>query len=350
MFEKGKANNYPIAVVDLDQSAISRQLIRWVDAGSDVNISNKVTSLEEGKRLIEQSKAYAVLYIPAHLEKSIYKSEAKPVILYYANDNISAGSVINSSVLTTVKTFSAGIKLNKRIANNETYEQALNNIQTINLQTHALHNPYINYSYYLVTGVLPVMLLMFIITTTIYVVGIELRHKTAEDWYNLSGNSVIVALTGKLLPYSFIFILEAILMNTLLFRYMGAPMEGSMFIITMASIFMVYAYQAVGVFIISVIPNVRLSLSLGAAYSSLAFSFSGLTFPLIAMDKSFQIFAYLFPYTHYLKVYINEAMKGIELNYSLIHFVAMAGFIAIPFFLIPRFRQFLTNPKYWGKQ
>ncbi len=350
MFEKGKANSYPIAVVDQDQSAISRQLVRWVDAISDVDVSEKVASLEEGKRLVEQSKVYAVLYIPSHLEKNIYKNDAEPIVLYYINDNISAGSVINSSILTTVKTFSAGIKLKKRIANKETYQQALNNVQAISVQSHALHNPFINYSYYLVTALLPVMLLMFIMTSTIYVVGVELRYKTAEHWYKLSSNSVIVALTGKLLPYTIIFTLEAILMNSLLFNYMGAPMNGNLWVIVLASVFMVLAYQAVGVFIISVIPNVRLSLSLGAAYSSLAFSFSGLTFPLIAMDKSFHVLAYLFPYTHYLQIYINEAMKGQELYYSGPYFMALLGFMFVPSLLIPRLRQFLTNPKYWGKK
>ena len=104
-----------------------------------------------------------------------------------------------------------------------------------------------------------------------------------------------------------------------------------------------------GVFIISVFPNVRLSLSLGAAYASLAFSFSGLTFPIIAMDHALQYFAELFPYTHYLKIYINEAMKGLDLRYSLYEFMALSIFIILPFFLIPRLRQFLTNAKYWGK-
>jgi len=192
------------------------------------------------------------------------------------------------------------------------------------------------------------MLLMFIISATIFSIGTELKYSTAKDWYDISGGSIIVALTGKLLPYSLIFIVEAFFMNTILFKYIDAPMNGNIWVIFASTIFFVFAYQAMGVFIISIFPNVRLSLSLGAAYSSLAFSFAGLTFPTIAMGEVMQGFSKIFPYTHYLKIYINEAMKGLDLIYSLQSFWILSGFIALPFFLIPRLRMFLTDKKYWG--
>ena len=153
------------------------------------------------------------------------------------------------------------------------------------------------------------MLLMFIISATIFAIGTELKYGTAGDWYKISGESIIVALTGKLLPYSVVFIVLAFFMNTILFKFMHAPMNGSVFVLFMGTIFFVFAYQAMGVFIISVFPNVRLSLSLGAAYSSLAFSFAGLTFPTIAMSKSLQYFSEIFPYTHYLKIYIPNSFN-----------------------------------------
>lgn len=138
-------------------------------------------------------------------------------------------------------------------------------------------------------------------------------------------------------------------MNTILFKVVGAPQNGNIFVIFTATIFFVYAYQAMGVFLISVFPNMRLSLSLGAAYASLAFSFAGLTYPIIAMSKFMQGFAQIFPFTHYLKIYINEAMKGLELYYSVPSFLILSVFIVLPFLLIPRLRAFATKEKYWGK-
>ena len=349
MFHHGKAENFEIVVFDADNSPLSRQITRWIDATRDVHVLKHVNSLEEGKRMIERSEAWAVLKIPKGTENDVYKGDAKGLVLFYSNENLSAGSAVSTAIITTVKTLSAGINIQKRMAHNQMLEQAYERVQPIHLETHSLFNPYVNYAYYLVTALLPVMLLMFVITSTIFTVGNELKDGTAKDWYHTAGDSVIVALTGKLLPYSIVYIIEAFLMNTILFVFMDAPLNGSLFIIFMATIFFVYAYQAMGVFIISLFPNVRLSLSLGAAYASLAFSFSGLTFPMIAMDPFLQYFAELFPYTHYLKIYINEAMKGLNVHYSLYSFMALGIFIVLPFLLIGRLRHFLTDAKYWGK-
>ncbi len=349
MFYEGKAEGFSIAVFDADNTAFSRQIKRWVEATPEIEIKTEVNSLEAGKRLIEKSEVRGVLYIPKGTESGVYRGDADKLVLFYSNANLSAGSGVSVATMKAIGTLSAGINLQKRIAHTEMYEQALTNIQPIILDTHALYNPYINYAYYLVTALLPVMLLMFIISSTIFAIGTELKYSTAKEWFETSGESIIVALTGKLLPYSVIFIIEAFFINIILFKYLDAPMNGSLFVIFMSTIFFVFAYQAMGVFIISVFPNVRLSLSLGAAYSSLAFSFAGLTFPTVAMGTAMQYFSEIFPYTHYLRIYINEAMKGLDLRFSLPSFWILAIFISLPFFLIPRLRKFLTNKKYWGK-
>jgi len=349
MFSQGKAEGYSLAIYDADNSALSRQIIRWIDATQNIKVTAYVHSLEDGKRFIEQSKAWGVLKIPKGTTSGVYKGMAPKLVLFYSNENLSAGSAVSVGVIKTIKTISAGINMQKRMAQKEMPQQAYTNIQPIIIDTHALFNPYINYAYYLVTALLPVMLLMFIISSSIFAIGSELKYGTADDWYRLSDGSIIVALTGKLLPYSIIFIIEAFFMNTILFKYIGAPMNGNIWVIFISTIFFVYAYQAMGVFMISVFPNMRFSLSLGAAYSSLAFSFAGLTFPSIAMSRPLQYFSQIFPYTHYLKIYINEAMKGLDLRYSLASFWALSIFIILPFFLIPRLRQFVTNAKYWYK-
>jgi len=350
MFSQGKADGYPVAIYDADNSPLSRKIVSWIEATPEIEITQKITSLKKGKHLIENGDVVGVFKIPNGLENAVYSGNPKKLVLFFSNMNLSAGSGVSVSIIKTIKTMSAGINMQKRMSKDkEMQAQAFNNIQPIRIESHALYNPYINYSYYLVTGLLPVMLLMFILSTTIYVVGSELKYHTANDWYNISSKSVIVALTGKLLPYSIVFIIEAFFMNTILFKVVGAPQNGNIFIIFIGTVFFVYAYMAMGVVLITVLPNMRLALSLGAAYASLAFSFAGLTFPMIAMVDYMQVFAQIFPFTHYLNIYINEAMKGLDLYYSYSSFLILSAFIALPFLLIPRMKALITKEKYWGK-
>jgi ABC-2 type transport system permease protein len=349
MFSDGKADNYSVAIYDADNTPLSRKITSWIQATPEVNFTHKVTSLYEGKRLIEKGDVYAVLKIPKGLEASVYSGTPKKMILQYSNINLSAGSGVSKAVLTAVKTMSAGINLQKRISKEEMYDQALHNVQPIRLDTHALYNPYINYSYFLVTGLLPVMLLMFILSTTIYVIGSELKNTTANEWYKMSSESLIVALTGKLLPYTIIFMLEAYLIDSILLGVIGVPKHGSTIMLIVATTLFVLAYQAMGVLLIVLLPNIRLALSIGAMYASLAFSFAGLTFPLLAMSDFMQKVAQIFPFTHYLKIYINIEMKNLPLIYTLPSFGALFIFVLLPLLFTPRLKALLTKEKYWGK-
>ena len=348
MFANGKADNYSVAIYDADNSPLSRQIISWIEATPEVHFTDKVTSLHEGKRLIEKGDVYAVLKIPEGLEAGVYSGSPKKMVLFYSNVNLSAGSGVSSAILRTVKTMSAGANLKKRIAKKEMFDQALNNVQPIRLDTHAMYNPYLNYAYFLVSGLLPVMLLMFILSTTIYAVGSELKNSTAKDWLNKSSGSIIVALTGKLLPYTAIFMFEAFLIDLIL-KYIGVPNNGYNLVLLIATALFVIAYQAMGVLIIVILPNIRLALSIGAMYASLAFSFAGLTFPLMAMDGVMQKIALIFPFTHYLNIYIATELKNLPLAYVIHSFIALLIFILVPLLLAPRFRALLTKEKYWGK-
>ncbi len=349
MFSTGKADNFGVAIYDGDNSPLSRKVISWVEATREVNFTHKVASIKEGKELIEKGEVYALLMIPKGLENGVYSGLPDKIVLFNSNTNLTAATSISTAILRTIKTMSAGINMQKRLAQNkEMSAQALNSVQPIKTEVHALYNPYINYAYYLATALFPTMLLMFIMGITIYSVGTELKYYTASDWYTTSGKSVLVAVAAKLLPYTVIFLIEIIFMNTLIFYKIGAPQNGNFFVLLLAEGMFVVAYQAMGVFIISVLPNMRLSLSLGAAYSSLAFSLAGLTFPIVAMYPIMQWFTNLLPLTHYMNIYINEATKGLGVYYSLGSFLWLAGFIILPFTIIPRLRSFVTKEKYWG--
>ena len=87
------------------------------------------------------------------------------------------------------------------------------------------------------------------------------------------------------------------LMNTILFKFVGVPLNGSVPLLFASGLVFVLAYQAIGVAISALLSNLRLSLSIGGGYSVLAFTFSGLTFPFLAMDLPVRIIGYVFPLT-----------------------------------------------------
>ena len=55
----------PAAVVDLSNTAQSREFLRLVDASADVRIQSHCTDMEEAKTLLKETKVYGIIYIPA---------------------------------------------------------------------------------------------------------------------------------------------------------------------------------------------------------------------------------------------------------------------------------------------
>jgi len=132
MFSQGKADSYYVAIHDADNTELSRKVISWIEATPEVEFHKKVSSLQEGKELIEKDEVFAVLQIPKGLEAGVYSGNPKKIVLYYSNANLSAGSGVSTAILKTIKTMSAGINMQKRMSKNkEMFEQAFNNIQPI---------------------------------------------------------------------------------------------------------------------------------------------------------------------------------------------------------------------------
>ena len=116
-------------------------------------------------------------------------------------------------------------------------------------------------------------------------------------------------------------------------------MNGSIVWLSLATVIMVLAYQAIGVFFIGLLPSLREAISLVAVYGILGVSFTGFTFPIEAMPRGVQVFQHLHPIRHYFKIYVSEALNGAPIRYSLIYFAAMLAFVILPFIIYKRLKK-----------
>ena len=349
LFNSGVARKFPVVLVDQDHSSLSRKLVRNIEATPSVNIIEEVEDLNQAKAQIEAWDCYAVVYIPHHFEKNTLRGDAPGIVLYYNNINLAAGSSISKDIRMAVGTLSAQVKVVGKMQSGEMLQQAKESSGPVVLDAHVLYNPFVSYEYFITTSMLPIMLQMFVLLMSIYAIGVELKEHTAGEWLNMAGGRAWVAVTGKLLPYTIIFWAVAIFMNMLINRYLQTPLKGGTFIIFISTLLYVLAYQAVGILFISLRANMRESLSFGLAYSSLAFSLCGLAYPILAMPWVVKIFAYMFPFTHYLRLFIDQGVKGIPLYYSVSSLVALVLFIAIPSLAIFRLKKAMSNEEMWGK-
>ncbi|MDE6570197.1 MAG: ABC transporter permease [Alistipes sp.] len=349
-FSKGVARNIPIAVVDDDRTALSRKLADMIDATPTAWIAYQAQSMTEAERLMRDGEVMAVVLIPYGFEKGLLGNVPVAVENYVTGTNITVNGLLSKDIQTAVTTFSAGVQLQLLTARGMSDGQAMAQIMPVRFDRHVLFNPYINYGYYLAPSFMPMMLLILAVMATIFAVGTELKYGTAAEWLHTGGGSMTAALTGKLLPVTALLLLQAFVMLFILLEVVGVPMNGSFALMAVGTVCFLLAYQSIAVMIVALMANMRLSLSLGGGYSVFAFTFSGLTFPIMAMWAPMRWLSRCFPFTYYTDLFIDQMMRGAPVVYSLPDLGYMALFAVLPMLVLPRLRKVCTEPKFWGRE
>lgn len=349
LFEKGVAHDIPIAVFDEDGTTLSRKIVDMIDATPTALVAYEVQDMPQAERLMREGRIMAIVQVPDFFEKNILSNRQTHVEAYITGTNITVNGLLARDIQTAVTTFSAGIQLQLLTKQGLTDRQAMAQLMPVRFSKHVLFNPYTNYGYYLSPSFMPMMLLIFVIMTTIFAVGTELKRGTAGEWLATGRDSVAASVAGKLLPITVVMFLVAMAMLCIIFKVVGVPLNGSLWVILLATLLFIVSYQAIGLFIVALLSNLRLSLSIGGGYSVLAFTFSGLTFPVMAMWPAMQYLSRLFPFTYYTDIFVDQMLRGAPVVCSLPDLGYMSLFILLPFLCRRRLRRICTEEKFWGR-
>ena len=337
----------PIAVVDEDNTPLSRKVVSMIRATPQTALVSEMPDMETAHNKVLQGKVVAVVEIPNGFSKSLLSGETANVIFYDSGANISTNSLTAKGIQTAITTFGVGVSLQRAEMRGAAPDIAMAQTMPIAFTTYGLFNPWLNYAYYVAPCFWAMILIIAAVLSTIYAVGTELRYATSVEWLRSANNSLVAALMGKLAPTTLSLWLLSVVIGALIFGLFGAPMQGSWVVLAMGAIFLVIAYQAVALFIVALTASMRLSLSLGGGYSVLAFTFSGVTFPTMAMFSVVQPFTMLFPYTYFMRLYIDQAVRGTECWLSMSDLAAMLLFCLLPLLLFGRLKNILVKRKFW---
>ncbi len=335
---KGLPTDLPAGVVDLDNTATSRNIIRNLDAFQHIDITARYSSVTEAREAMQRGEIYSFYYIPeGTTEKAL--SGRQPKVSFYINYSyLIAGSLLYKDQRTMSELASGAVGQATLLAKGATEEQAMAFLQPIVIDTHALNNPWLNYSVYLCNTLFPGILMLLIFLTTIYTLGTELKEKTANEWMQLADNSIVTALCGKLAPQTIVFFLIAVFYNVYLYGYLHYPCNSGILPMLLAGLLLVVSSQAFGIFLFGLFGNFRLALSAASLWGVISFSISGFTYPVMAMHSTLQAISVLFPLRHYFLIYVNLALNGYPAIYAWQPIISLLAFCILPFFVLKKLR------------
>ena len=348
-FSQEVVGSLPVVVVDEDNTQLSRKVVSMIRATHQTADVEELANMTEARSKLLSGEVVGVVEIPDGLAKNILSGESAEVVFYDSGTNLSANSLSAKGVHTAVTSFGVGVALQRAEMRGTTADEAMAQIMPIAFSTYGLFNPWLNYAYYVGPCFWVMILIIASMLSTIYAVGSELRYGSSLEWLRSANGSLIAGLMGKLAPTTLVLWLLTVIVGTMIFVVYGAPMQGSWMVLTVGVAVLIMAYQAVALFIVALTASFRLSLSLGGGYSVLAFTFSGVTFPTMAMLSAVQPVTLMFPYTYFMRLYIDQAVRGSAWWLSMQDVAVMLLFCLLPLLVLPRLKSVAVNRKFWGR-
>lgn len=341
----GAAENMPVAVVDLDQTSISRRLIHEMQATPSVDIQLVTNSYPEAREAMQQGKIYGIFVIREGFYSDLVAFKRPQLDFYVTNAYTVGGNTAYKQMLTMANLVSGAFQREVLRKKGLTDDVIMHRIQPLAIEGHMVANPWGNYSIYLVSTILPGILGLICLMLTIFAIGFELKARTSHAWLRAAGGNYTVAMIGKLIPYTLIYLILGIGCHLILYRFAGFPVYGSKGRLMFGLLLFILAMEALGITMIGLLPTLRDALSIGALYSMLGFSLSGFTYPQMAMLPPVKALSYLEPLRHYYLIYVNEALMAAPAINSLPYVLALTLFMLAALCVAPRLHRALV---YWN--
>ena len=348
-FSQEVVGSLPVAVVDEDNSHLSRRLVSMIRATHETALVEEVADMAEARSMLLAGEVVGVVEIADGFTRDVLSGATATVVYYDSGTNISTASLSSKGVQRAVASFGVGVALQRAEMEGVMPDEAMAQVMPIGFTTYALFNPWLNYAYYVGPCFWAMVLIIASMLSTIYAVGSELRYATSVEWLRSANGSLLAGIMGKLAPTTLILWMLTAVVGILLFGLFGVPMRGSRVVLIVGAMALIVAYQAVALAVVALTASFRLSLSLGGGYSVLAFTFSGVTFPAMAMIGWVLPFTMLFPYSYFMELYIDQAVRGSAWWYSMSKVAAMLLFCLLPLLVLGRLKRVLVNRRYWGK-
>ncbi len=307
----------PVAVIDLDNSKYSRDLITKIDASEYMRVTEVINVPMNPEELFYRDKADAVIYLPQGLEKNRYTGSDAPIGIFYDNTNSAQTADIKSALPTLIAienaqfagTSSSGLTLNTRVLFNPAGS-------TSNAQTQ---------------GFLFFFGAMFFTFATI---GMIPRLKLAKQYEKIILEGTPWDLIARILPYALCMTVSFFLGLAVLRIWGDLVFSGRILEFLLIEIFMSLTIGMLSIFMGWTAANPGIASSRMILFIPGGFIFGGVTSPLSHLSEWVVDLAHIFPLTwqfHFTRDIIQRGASLSSISSEVGAFMIYIGIVAILF-------------------
>jgi ABC-2 type transport system permease protein len=317
-----EVRNVKLAIVDHDRSTYSRQLIAKITASGYFELDHFSNSYKKAFKEIEQNKADIIVEIPNDFEKDIIRyNEATLFFAANAINGVKAG-------LGTLYLQSIVREFNQEVRDEWIQIPRLNPEITIDIRPSNWYNPLMNYKYFMVPGIL-VMLVTIVGSFLTSMNIVKEKEKGTIEQINVTPIKKYHFILGKLIPFWIIGLLILTIGMLISWILYGIGPVGSFFTIYIFAAIYLLAILGFGLLISTFASSQQQAMLVTFFLFMIFVLLGGLYTPIESMPLWAQWFTRFNPVTYFIEVMRLVVLKGSSLSDIMPHLFKVLAFAIV---------------------
>jgi len=287
-----------LGIIDVDGSTASRDLRSHFEGNRFFSVfpANKT----EMNARFQEREADAFLFIPARFYNDLAKGRPVSLQLIVDASNSNNAQFVQQYVTKVVSRFQS-----------EMFPQAA---APFEIRLRNWYNPQGKSAYFIVPGILAIVLVMICALLTSIAIAREKETGTMEQLLVSAVRSHEI-IFGKVIPYIFLAIFDAVFVVAISVFVFGVPFVGSIALLSVLTLLYIFCSLSLGLLISTAASSQQNAMMIALSATMLPSMFlSGFFFPLDSMPKILQYFSYVIPARYYLQIVRGIMLKGCSFN------------------------------------
>lgn len=294
--------NITLAVIDLDQSQESRELVaRFFNSGYFVP-SLAPADINDPERVLKAGDASGVLTIRSGFAEAVHsKHEFQLGLLVDGADANTASAVSSYSNIILGEYLKSNLPVGFQIPG-------------VNISQQVLYNPDLKSSHFFVPGLIAIILMMISALLTSITIAREKETGTMEQLLTSPVTSKQIII-GKVLPYIGLALIDGMIILAFAVFHFGVPFIGSTLMMLLFGLIYIIAALSLGILISTLVKTQQLAMLAAMLVTMLpSVMLSGFIFEIKNMPTVLQYVTYIVPARYFIQIIRGIMLKGSALN------------------------------------
>lgn len=318
-----EVKNVNIVYVDHDHSSYSQKLINKIGSSGYFRIVGTPPSYLEGLKLIETGDADLILEIPSGFERNLVREGSQKVNIAADAINGTKSNIGNAYLNVVLADFSQNLDIRFKLPQQSASVSVSPSLITLNSTN--WYNPRAEYKYYMVPGILVLLLTLIGGFITALNIVKEKEIGTIEQ-INVTPIQKWQFILGKLIPFWIVGMIVFTVGLIVMYLIYGIFPQGSFLVLYLFAGVYLTALLGLGL-LISTFADTQLQAMFIAFFFMMIFILmSGLFTSIDSMPEWAKVIARLNPVTYMIEVMRMVILKGSDFSDIQFHLLKVAGF------------------------